>query len=1048
MMNLHEQNLAGCSPLDVVEALEEGFITADPSCRIQVVNQAAERLLRLPRSRLLGSTLASVFGEQVQSQAFLEHCRHALAEHAPARFVMHHASLESWLEVRFHPQHGQLWLFLRDVTRQHQTEERPQRAEQDPDHLHLILKHAPVILFAFDAQGVFTLSEGSGLQRLGLEPGGVVGRSIFDVYRDFEWITGSIRRVLEGEPLKVVGAVGAVWFDVQFTPLRDAAGKVVGGIGIANDVTERERILEALRQQQSVLQYVIANVPHAIFWKDREGRFLGGNQNFIDDTGVGSPENLIGKTDHDVWSKHEEADAFVSSDREVMRSGMPLLKVEEPALRGDGQQRILLTSKVPLRDEAGHVTGLLGIYADITERKRMELDLQKAKEEAEAAARARSEFLTVMSHELRTPLTLILGPLDTLLSSRVSELSGHARLDLERVQRNAERLFRLVDDILDHQKVEARQMKVDWEPVEISELAARIVEDARSAGNSRRLDLRLEADATLGTVPLDRRKFEKIVLNLLGNALKFSPPGSQITVALRAMDGQVELSVADSGPGIPQEQQGLLFRHFQQIDGTTTRKHEGTGMGLAIVKEFAELMGGQVTVESEPGKGARFIVRLPRNPEHIVASRPGGEGTTAVESTGYFNPFHDAPPEPGPAPRRSDKPVSRLLIAEDNPDMRAYLAGLLATEYEVELVETGLRAWEAVQRKRPDVIVSDVMMPEMDGVELATRLKASAQYRDIPIILLTAKASREEVVGGLNAGADDYLGKPFSPAELKARVRAAERLHEAYLELDASKLELQATLRQLHEAQDQIVQKAKLAAVGTLVAGLSHELNNPVAAIRMNAQLLLRHALDPASLRRSLLVIDRQSQRCSSLLRALLEFSRQTPVVREPHPVDEVTSRVLELARHEAHRRAVHLEQSCSDTGRLWVDVNALELETAMHHIVRNALEASPEGATVRLETRPLTWEGKPGVEVAVSDSGPGIPPEDLPRIFEPFFTTKPVGQSIGLGLSLTQRFIDSHGGTLQVDSTVGRGTTVRLWLPAAVPGREVPARVSAEVSR
>ncbi|HTN91443.1 MAG TPA: PAS domain-containing sensor histidine kinase, partial [Sorangium sp.] len=381
--------------------------------------------------------------------------------------------------------------------------------------------------------------------------------------------------------------------------------------GDARDRGDQSRA-EVLEQQQAVLKYVIANIPHAIFWKDRRGRFLGGNQNFLNDTNTKVLENLVGKTDFDVWGRREDAEFFVRVDREVMEGGTPMLDIEEPLLRPDGQQRFLLTSKVPIRDERGEVAGLLGIYVDITERKQMEIELQRAKEAADAAARAKGEFLTVMSHELRTPLSLILGPIDSLLSSADEPLSPRARADLERIQRSGRRLRRLVDDVLDYQKIEAGKMQIDLEAVDVGALVTDMVEEALPAAERAGIQLSVRVDPALRAVPLDRRKFEKIALNLLGNALKFTPPGGRVAVGLQATDGLFELSVEDTGPGIPADQRHLLFQHFQQLDASATRKHEGTGIGLALVKELTELLGGTLGVASEPDAGSRFFVRLPR----------------------------------------------------------------------------------------------------------------------------------------------------------------------------------------------------------------------------------------------------------------------------------------------------------------------------------------------------------------------------------------------------------------------------------------------------
>jgi signal transduction histidine kinase len=237
-----------------------------------------------------------------------------------------------------------------------------------------------------------------------------------------------------------------------------------------------------------------------------------------------------------------------------------------------------------------------------------------------------------------------------------------------------------------------------------------------------------------------------------------------------------------------------------------------------------------------------------------------------------------------------------------------------------------------------------------------------------------------------------------------------------------------------------------MAAVGTLVAGLSHELNNPMAAIRMSVELMTRYSLSPEGRRMALEVIDRQSKRCAHLLKALLDFSSRPPVIREPCEVRGVVSRVVELSQAEASRRGVRLEQRGSGAELPRISIHAAEMEAALLSVVTNALEASPAEATVTIESRALTRAGTQGVEVTVIDRGTGIPPEMLSQVTEPFFTTKPPGEGIGLGLAVTHRFIDSHGGILNIDSTVGRGTTVRMWLPAS-SGSQTDVSSGTEVS-
>ncbi|APR84093.1 ATPase-like:Histidine kinase A [Minicystis rosea] len=901
-------------------------------------------------------------------------------------------------------------------------------------HLQTILAHAPIALVLIDAQGIIEMAEGRALDALG-DTSKDVGASIFQLYPDHPWITDSVRRALAGEPVSTMGEVRGAWLNGYFMPVRGPGQRITGVLAIATDVTARRRTQEALEQQQAVLKYVIANVPHAIFWKDAECRFLGCNPIFLNDMGT-SFEELLGKTDHDICDRKADADFFAKIDREVMSTGEARLDIEEARLRADGQVRVLLTSKVPIRDDHGRVSGLLGIYADITERKQMEVELQRAKEAADAAARAKGEFLTTMSHELRTPLSLIIGPLASLLADREEALSPQARTDLERVERNARRLHRLVDDILDHQKIEAGKMSIDWEAVDAVELCADLVEDAQPAAARGGVELVMEADPELREVPLDRRKFEKIVMNLVGNALKFTPRSGRVSLALRAIDDGMELSVTDTGPGIPEDKRHLLFQRFQQVDASPTRKHEGTGIGLSLVKELSELMGGSVGVTSEMGVGSRFFVRLPRSSDRLVKapSPPAPAGRV------YLDDVQTATAA-APAALAKAPSSTRVLVVEDNPDMRAYLADILFGEYDVSLAKNGREGLAAAASFRPDVIVSDVMMPEMDGCELVARLKRDPALRDIPIILLTARASRKETVGGLDAGADDYLAKPFDPAELKARVRAAERLHRAYLDLAAKNEELAETLKRLSETQEELLQAGKMAAVGTLISGLSHELNNPIAIILMKAQLLLRQQkegkapIEGPALEKALATIEVQANRCSSLVRALLAHARRKPSTREPCDLRAVIGRALEIAGPQARDRAIHLQELGVAAPPLLA--NPTQLDSAVLNVMGNAIAAVPPGGSVTVGARLVTRRGIAGVEIEVRDTGCGISAADLGRIFEPFFTTKPPGQGTGLGLSLTRRFFEDHHGEIRVESAVGVGTTVFMWLPTATAAVE-----------
>jgi signal transduction histidine kinase len=319
------------------------------------------------------------------------------------------------------------------------------------------------------------------------------------------------------------------------------------------------------------------------------------------------------------------------------------------------------------------------------------------------------------------------------------------------------------------------------------------------------------------------------------------------------------------------------------------------------------------------------------------------------------------------------------------------------------------------------------MMPEMDGLELVTRLKRTPELSRIPIILVTAKTSREDIVIGLEAGAEDYLGKPFGPPELKARVRAAHRLHRAISDLESA-------LTSLRQSQQQLVQASKMAAVGTMIAGLSHELNNPLAIIAINAQQLMKMpCMDAPAATRALTRIRTQTERCTHLVRSLLDYSRRSQPILEPILPKKLLGQVAQLATPWAQGRAVDIVLAGD-----WAELEGIELrgcvheiETALLNLVNNAVGATPAGGWIAMRARAAASDGRPGVEITVSDTGHGIAAEVLPRIFDPFFTTKAPGEGTGLGLSITRQIVESHRGKIEVESQEGHGTSVQMWLPA-----------------
>jgi PAS domain S-box-containing protein len=420
-------------------------------------------------------------------------------------------------------------------------------------------------------------------------------------------------------------------------------------------------------------------------------------------------------------------------------------------------------------------------------------EYERARERADALAeidRAKTAFFSNVSHEFRTPLTLMLGPLEDALAS--AEPASAAQRDrLEIALRNAMRLLRLVNSLLDFSRIEAGRVEASYLPTDLAALTADLASSFRSATDRAGLSLTVDTPRLGQAAYVDRDMWEKIVLNLVSNAFKFTFVGA-ISVALREADGAVTLTVRDTGIGIPASQIEKLFDRFHRVEGARGRSFEGSGIGLALVRELVKLHDGDIVVDSEEGRGSAFHVTIPLGKAHLPPERvktasnetaitsrsqtfveealrwlPGDAGDALLDA----GAARDMPPghaaNPTPAERR------RVLLADDNADLRDYISRLLVDHgYEVDAVSDGQAALAALRAQRPDILVTDVMMPGLDGFGLLMAVRADAALRDLPTVMLSARAGDDAKVQGLDAGADDYLTKPFSARELLARVAA------------------------------------------------------------------------------------------------------------------------------------------------------------------------------------------------------------------------------------------------------------------------------------
>jgi signal transduction histidine kinase/DNA-binding response OmpR family regulator len=398
--------------------------------------------------------------------------------------------------------------------------------------------------------------------------------------------------------------------------------------------------------------------------------------------------------------------------------------------------------------------------------------------------RAKTAFFSNVSHEFRTPLTLMLAPLGDAMRSAASGSDELLKERLTLMQRNALRLQKLVNTLLDFSRTQAGRMDASYAPVNLAKFTIDLASGFRSLIESTGMTLNVHCPELKAAVYVDPLMWEKIVLNLLSNAFKFTFEGS-ITLELAERDDMVLLSVEDTGVGIPGDALPRLFERFHRVEGARSRTHEGSGIGLALVKDLVELHGGSITAESEAGRGTRFEVAIPAGrdhlPQHLI--RDSSPGTTrrmladtfTSEAAGWISEqshASEAPADNSHIEPAAIKHTGTILVVDDNPDMRAYLKRLLEEYWNVEIAANGRKALAMIAEHRPDVVLSDVMMPELDGFGLIAALKTDNNTASIPIILLSARAGDEARIEGLQAGASDYLVKPFSGPELVARVES------------------------------------------------------------------------------------------------------------------------------------------------------------------------------------------------------------------------------------------------------------------------------------
>jgi len=718
-------------------------------------------------------------------------------------------------------------------------------------------------------------------------------------------------------------------------------------------------------------------------------------------------------------------------------------------------------------------------------------NLEKAYTKLKELDAIKTQFFANISHELRTPLTLIMAPLESMLKGEMGALQKPQEDHVQIMYQNSLRLLKMINNLLDLAKIDAGKMRLTLDRVNLAEFIKGIVASVSPMADKKQIRLSFTDSDRFPELVCDKEKVERILLNLIFNSLKFTEPGGSVTVWCgkarpEEENGQgdcVTVSVTDTGIGFPKEYQTKIFERFSQVDASASRKYEGSGIGLSLAKELVELHNGRIWAESEPGQGTVMTFTLPMDlklPEaegtaedRRAARRRAGERregdrrreedwtralhTAAEYSAGDILKETVGVRVPAPASVPYSPSEHTILLIEDNADMRSFIAFQLQNEFELVQARDGIEGVETAIRNPPDLIISDVMMPGKDGYQVCREIKADVHTQHIPIILLTAKAELSEKISGLEYGADDYLTKPFNAQELKAKIRSLIQLRRLEREIQKRSEELERTLKMLGETQSQLVHSEKMAALGLLVAGIAHEVNNPVSFAKGSLSNLrrylvqVRQALEKnpetrevliqfnkllQDIEQSLSIVKAGLDRTEGIVTDLKAFARKDEHNFKRVDIHDGLEATIKLIQHEiGDRITLHRDYGVKDP----VEIIPGQINQVFMNLLQNAIHAVPSQGDIWLRS----WDEGGRIHISVRDSGIGIRKDLLGRIFEPFFTTKEVGRGTGLGLSVSYRIIENHGGTITACSEEGQGAEFVITLPK----RQAPERPAAGLS-
>lgn len=649
--------------------------------------------------------------------------------------------------------------------------------------------------------------------------------------------------------------------------------------------------------------------------------------------------------------------------------------------------------------------------------------------------RSKTAFFSNVSHEFRTPLTLMLGPLNELLEHPAIQQEPALKDNFESTHRNAHRLLKLVNNLLDFSRVEAGRVQALYQPINLSQLTSDLSSSFRSIIERAGMQLHVACEALSQQVYVDQEMWEKIVLNLLSNAFKYTLSGT-ITVRLFQSGEQVVLQVQDTGTGIPAKELPHMFERFHRVEQAVGRTHEGSGIGLSLVHELVQLHGGQIAVESEPGVGSVFTIHIPLGKAHLPAALVSTtekhidtttmKGAFLKEAEGLLDNEATAT---NMATDTATGEKYTVLVVDDNSDMRQYLVRLLEESYHVQTAVNGQDALQKIAQQQPDLVLSDIMMPVMDGKGLLYHLKNSPATFHIPLIFLSARAGDEARVDGLEDGADDYLVKPFSTKELLAKIKA---------QIAVSKTLLQRTT-DLKSANDELTRTNKELVDFAFIT--SHDLQEPLRKIQTFAHILLeQHQDEFTDADKYLQKVIGSANRMSRLIADLLAYSKLNKKNYIPEPVD--LQKIIEQVTDDLELVITVKEAKVYTTGLPVIKAVPVQMTQLFYNLVANSLKFSEKSPVIQISAALLSPAQQAGIaglhpqlsyyEIKVKDNGIGFDQKYADKIFTIFqrLVRGAEYEGTGIGLTICRRIVENHEGLISVVSDTGNGTTFTIYLP------------------